>query len=315
MKKVKQLLALVLTVVLAVSMTACTKKAEETSGKSEKVEKVKIGYLPITHALPLYVETEVKGANVEMVKFGSWPELMDALGSGSIQGASVLIQLAMKAKSQGVDIKAVALGHQDGNVIISSKEINTPKDLKGKTFAIPSKLSTHNLLLNQMLEDEGMSVNDLKIIELPPAEMPVALSEGRIQGYCVAEPFGAKAVASDKGKVLKQSNEVIKGSVCCTLVMRDDFIKNNNKEAKNIVSKYVEAAKHIDGDKAEATKLAGKFLSADEKVLDLSLGWITFDKLKIEKEDYKTLADYVDKLKLIEKVPTYEEFVDASLIE
>ena len=57
-----------------------------------------------------------------MVKFGSWPDLMDALNTGRIDGASVLIELAMKAKELGIDLKAVALGHQDGNVLVSSKE-------------------------------------------------------------------------------------------------------------------------------------------------------------------------------------------------
>lgn len=59
--------------------------------------------------------------NVELVKFGSWPELMDALNSGRVDGASVLIELAMKAKERGVGLKAVALGRRDGNVAIVSK--------------------------------------------------------------------------------------------------------------------------------------------------------------------------------------------------
>ena len=36
-----------------------------------------------------------------MVKFNSWPDLMDALNTGRIDGASVLIQLAMKAVEKG----------------------------------------------------------------------------------------------------------------------------------------------------------------------------------------------------------------------
>jgi len=63
-----------------------------------------------------------------------------------VDGASMLIELAMKAKEQGIDLKAVALGHRDGNVVVVSKDINKVEDLKGKSFAIPSKLSTHNSL-------------------------------------------------------------------------------------------------------------------------------------------------------------------------
>jgi len=35
------------------------------------------------------------------------------LNSGKVDGASMLIELAMKAKEQGIDLKAVALGHRE----------------------------------------------------------------------------------------------------------------------------------------------------------------------------------------------------------
>ena len=48
---------------------------------------IKIGYLPITHAGPLFLgdylnDGQYDGYQVELVKFGSWPDLMDALNTG-----------------------------------------------------------------------------------------------------------------------------------------------------------------------------------------------------------------------------------------
>ena len=76
---------------------------------------------------------------------------MDALNTGKVDGASVLIELAVKAREQGIDVRAAALGHKDGNVIIGGNGIEKVEDLRGKIFAIPHKQSTHNLLLQQML--------------------------------------------------------------------------------------------------------------------------------------------------------------------
>jgi len=160
---------------------------------------------------------------------------VDALNSGKVDGASMLIELAMKAKEQGIDLKAVALGHRDGNVVVVSKDINKVEDLKGKSFAIPSKLSTHNILLHIMLKNHGLAYNDVNVVELPPPEMAAALAEGRISGYCVAEPFGAKSVAVDKGKTLFESQDLWEGSVCCGLVLRNDFIKNNEAIAEEFI--------------------------------------------------------------------------------
>lgn len=167
---------------------------------------VKIACLPITRALPVFETAEAAAnggdLNVELVKFGSWPELLDALNSGRVDGASILIELAMKAKGRGVGLKAVALGRRDGNVAIVSKAIESAADLKGKTVAIPRRRSSHFILTSEALATAGLSVDDVKLVEPAPLEMPAALAGGQIDAYCVAEPFGAKAVTLDVGRPL-----------------------------------------------------------------------------------------------------------------
>lgn len=85
----------------------------------------------------------------------------------------MLAELAMAAVSNGLDLKAVALGHKDGNVVIVSNDITKVEDLKGKTFAIPSNQSSHNILLNDMLSDAGMSIDDVKVVQLAPGRNAV----------------------------------------------------------------------------------------------------------------------------------------------
>lgn len=305
----KRLISILIIVVLVVTMVGCGNKQALKKGS------VKIGYLAITHALPLYIENKVLEGDIELVKFGSWPELMDALNSGQIDGASVLMELAMKAKSNGVDLKAVALGHRDGNAVVVDNSINSVEDLKGKTFAIPSKLSSHNILTYLMLKEKGLNLSDVNIVELAPTEMPVALMEKRISGYCVAEPFGAKSVISGNAKTLKQASDILPDSICCSLVFRGEFIKNKHEKASEIASKYIEAANYIEDNKAESVKLAKEFLNVQDKVLDLSMQWISYKDLRIEEKDYNRLTGEIKELKLIENPPSYEEFVDNSLID
>lgn len=195
--------------VFTLILVGCGADSSVTPANGEKPT-IKIGYLPITHAVPLYMQSDTayEGYNLELVKFGSWPELVDALNTGAIDGASMLIQLAMNAKEKGIDLKAVALGHRDGNVLVGGNDIASVEDLKGKAFAIPSRFSTHNILLYEMLQKHGIAYDEVDVIELPPAEMPAALAEGRIAGYVVAEPFGAISVALENGKVLYQSEEI-----------------------------------------------------------------------------------------------------------
>jgi NitT/TauT family transport system substrate-binding protein len=281
---------------------------------------VKIAYLPITHALPLYVTQELhrekfKNFNLELVKFGSWPELMDALNAGRVDGASVLIELAIKAKEKGIDIRAVALGHRDGNVVVVANDIKGLADLKGKIFAIPHRMSSHNILLHLLLAKAKLSVKDLTVLELPPPEMPAALASGRIAGYIVAEPFGAKSVAGGKGKVLFKSGELWPNALCCGLVLRNEFLRDHRPAARELVADYIRSGLYIDNHGEKVHDISRKYMKVDPKVLKLSLKWISYKDLKITEGDYRDLIRYMIELNLIKKPPLYAEFVDNTLFD
>lgn len=319
MKISKRIIIAAVVAALAVALSACgTTKGASANGSEKKT--VKIAYLPLTHALPLYVENELgkqnfENINIELVKFGSWPELMDALNTGKVDGASVLIELAMKAKEQGIDLKAVALGHRDGNAVVVAQDINSTADLKGKTFAIPHRLSTHNILLYQMLKNAGMNYSDLKVVELPPPEMPAALAEGRISGYIVAEPFGAKSVVNGKGKALFKSQDIWKDSVCCALVLRNEFIKNESEAASELVKEYINAGNYIESKGDKVNEISKQYMKVEQNVLDLSLEWITYKDLKINEKDYEDLRKYMIEMNLSKSPPAYNDFIDNSLVD
>ena len=318
MKRSSRFKLTVLLSVMLLILTACGGSSQDTGSSENGKPTIKIGYLPITHAVPLYIEKEqnqFSGFNLELVKFGSWPELVDALNTGNIDGASMLVTLAMKAKEQGIDLKAVALGHRDGNVLVVGNDINAVTDLKGKNFAIPHKFSTHNILLYEMLKQNGMAYDDLTPIEMAPAEMPAALSEGRISGYVVAEPFGAVSVAIDKGKVLFQDNEVWEDSIDCALVLRGDFINQQQDLAKELVQYYAAAGEAAEQKDEQALEMSSRYMKVEENVLNLSFEWIAYDDLKIHEEDYEELTNHLKEMGLQENPPAFADFVDNSLID
>jgi NitT/TauT family transport system substrate-binding protein len=300
---------LLLAILLAFSATGCSKKDAEN--KQKKV--VKIAYLPITHAINLFATAERASENsevkIELVKYSSWPELTDALNTGRVDGASVLVQLATKSKEQGVGLKAVALGHRDGNVVVVKPEINSATDLKGRTFAIPHRQSSHNILLRQMLSNSELGAEDVNVIEMAPPEMPAALAQGQIDGYCVAEPFGAKSVTLGAGKALYESRELWHNSICCSLVLTDDFINNHPETAKKFHALYHEASDYISKNKDFASAVAKKYLTVDDATLKLSLEWISFDSLNFTREVYSDLSEKMVKFGLSANPPKYEEFV------
>jgi NitT/TauT family transport system substrate-binding protein len=145
--------------------------------------------------------------------------------------------------------------------------------------------------------------------------MPAALSEGRISGYIVAEPFGAKSVVTGNGKVLFESQDLWNGSVCCGLVLRDDFIKNHPTIAAEFVKEYVKSGEKAESKDSEALDIAAKYMKVEPDVLNLSLQWISYDHLKLEEKDYNDLSQCLVEMGQLKKPPKYSEFVDNSFIE
>lgn len=311
-KKILKFVPVLFIIVLTFALASCSKRAGSSSGETaNSKDTVKIAYLPITHSLAVLEEAEElensTGLKVELVKYGSWPELLDALNTGKVDGAEVLIELAMKSKQEGIGIRAVALGHKDGNVIVVNKNIKSVADLKGKKFAIPHRQSSHNILLNDALATGGLTIDDLEVVELAPTEMPSALAAGQIDGYCVAEPFGAKAVSLGVGQVLFKSEELWEDSLCCGLVLTDTFLNNRAADAKSFVESYKTAGKNLTPQKAK--EIAKKYLKSEDDVLDLSLKWISYDDLEITEDTYNTLVEKVKKYGLSDNPPAYDDFV------
>ena len=314
MKK-KDCLLKVLSIIMLASavLTGC-------KGKQAEEQPLRIAYLPITHALPLFAAAELPDSirnnkDVELVKFGAWTELSEALNTGKVDGAIILAEMAVKAQELGVPIKTVAPGHHDGNVAVVAPDVNSPADLKGKTVAIPHRLSSHNILLNILLQRAGLTIDDIKITELPPPEMPAALAEGRIAGYIVAEPFGAKGVESGAGKVLFESSELWPHSVCCTLVLRDDAVNNKSEGVAKFLADYHVGADSLDANPAWAMQVARQYLKADSAVIARSLGWISFDNLQPVRQDYETLSNYITQYNLLKEVPAFSQFADTTIYQ
>jgi NitT/TauT family transport system substrate-binding protein len=265
---------------------------------------LKIGYLPITdHLLMIAGEREqFKSVNIQPTKFSSWPEISEALKVGAIDGAFLLTPISLTLRQKGVPIKVVLLGHRNGSVITvkNSGEINKIEDLKGKTIAIPSPFSTHNLLLRKVLTEKHIDpVKDLKIIDMAPPEMVNALATGRIHGYIVAEPFGAQAEAQKVGKILTLSKDIWHDHICCVLNLRESVINSHPEAVQELVSGLSRTATFIEANPAQAAKISTKILGQKaeiiEKVLTTPRDRLSFLNLVPNKADFAATQDYMIK--------------------
>jgi NitT/TauT family transport system substrate-binding protein len=296
--------------------------------RADKVE-AKIGHMPITDHLLLGIAHEQQGTSFKSLslttlKFTDWATLSEAVRSGSLDGALLLAPLAFQTKLKGTPIKIVLLGHRDGSALIvkSGETIKSPEDLKGTTIAIPSRFSTHNMLLHRYVTQAGLRYGtDFQTLDLAPPEMPSALAGRSIDGYIVAEPFGAKAEKLGVGKVLVLSSEIWKHHPDCLLVVREEFIVQHPEATLELVAALVRAGIFAESDRAAAANIGSRFLGHDEKLILHALtvpstDRVTYYNLSPDKKELAELQDYMaDNQGLFPKKVNLEELVDSSFAE
>ncbi|ARJ50744.1 ABC transporter substrate-binding protein [Staphylococcus lutrae] len=315
MKKILPLLLICL-----ISITGCS-NPHASNSREHTPKVIKIGYLPITHAANLMMTQTINEKNssshyqIQLVRFNNWPDLMDALNSGRIDGASTLIELAMKAKSKGAPIKAVALGHHEGNVVIgqNGQQLDDFHPNKDYAFAIPHRYSTHYLLLEQMRHKLNIPEGHFHYHEMAPAEMPAALNEQRISGYSVAEPFGALGEKLGQGHLLQHGSDLIPDAYCCVLVLQENLLQQHRQAVNDLMHDYKTAGYDMTNQQ-KSVDLMAHYLKQDRKILERSAQWTTYGDLTIEQSGYQAIAHDVAAHHLFDP-PSFNNFVDPTFYQ
>ena len=215
-----------------------------------------VGGLAVTCNLTLPVacaanEADKKGkghAEFAYQKFSGWPEVKESLMSGDLQAAYMLAPLVMDLADKKVPVKIVSIGHRSGAVIMvrTDSPYRRFRDLTRKRVAVPSRFAVDYLFLRKMLAQEGMSPEDVEIVEMAPADMPAALYVKGVDAYCTGEPFGAAAQKAGYARVLRMTRDEWPRYMCCVLTVREELIQKNRPLVQSMVDYVLGAGIWLD---------------------------------------------------------------------
>jgi NitT/TauT family transport system substrate-binding protein len=304
---------------LSLGLGACAPRREKGGGGARPRGKtLKIAYLPITDHLTIIALGRIKFAEAEWqpIKFASWPELAEALKAGAVEAAFALTPISLALRQQGVPIKAVLLGHRNGSVLTvkAGEAINTVGDLRGKRIAIPSKFSTHHILIRKILADRGIDPSEVELFDMAPPEMVQALASGQIDGFIVAEPFGAQAELQGVGRVLILSKDIWPNHICCILNVRENLLADNPEAVQELVNGLVETGQFIEANRKQAAQLSKDYLGQKPEVIEYVLNnpkdRVTFSNLYPAREDFAATQRYMRLFGIEENTVDLDAYVD-----
>ncbi|TMQ14001.1 MAG: ABC transporter substrate-binding protein [Deltaproteobacteria bacterium] len=286
-----------------------------------------VGYLPVTCHLTCPVtdfasKTTTSSTRFVSQRYSDFPTVAEALKARKIQATFLLAPLAMLLREQGVPIKIVYLGHRDGSTVIVPRSSNARslRDLKGKTFARPSRYSNQYLVITKLMEDEGMQSDDIKFVDMAPPDMPSALAAGAIDAYFVGEPHAAKAELAGTGRVLYHAKDIWPNFISCVLVVRDELIREHPEIVRDLVRGIAESGEWVERNRLAAAKLAARteYYNQDQKLLTFVLTQppdrVSYRQLTPSDEDLRSIMHYALKAKILRRAIDLSDLIDRRFI-
>ena len=286
-----------------------------------------VGFLPVTCHLTCpvtdYINKNVAGQGFfQPMRFSGWPELKEMfIGRPKDMPASfILAPMAMALREQGVKIKIVHLGHRDGSAVMVHKDsgIFQVTDLRGKTVAVPGRYANQRLILYRELRKNGMTINDVKIVEMPPPDMPAALLSRSVDAISSGEPFMGQTELDGYGRVLFQAKDVWPGFISCVLAVHEDAIRDHREEIQKLVNGIAASGKWIDQSMAHrmdaAEFVAKEYYNQNPRLLQFVLSKppdrVTYSRLKPLRADFEEIEKLGVEAGILQGSAHFEDYVD-----
>ena len=292
--------------------------------------KLNVAYIPVTcHlACPVtdYITRSSLSGNLFIPKmFQGFPEIKEALIAGRMQAGFLVAPMAIALKSQGVPIKIVYLGHRYGSAFVVQKDgpIHSVADLRGKTIAIPSRFSDERLIVFRALKQNGMSANDVKLVEMAPPDVAGALAARAIDAFSMGEPYPSQAEMGGFGRVLFHAREYWPDYMSCVLVVRQDIIDERPDVVQVLVDGIARSGLWLEKGKPYreyAAEFVGRYYFNQPPAL---LRWaltkpldrVMYAPLSPRKPDFDLVRDLMIESGVLEQKIEFDQYVDVRFAE
>lgn len=264
------------------------------AGGSDAPEKtdLTIGFIPLTDCASVVMAGELGlfrkyGLDVTVSKEASWAAVRDKLVLGELDAAHVLYGMiygvtlgiagqkkAMAAlmglnhNGQGITLSRQLEGVTDGETLKQLVDTRARDYIFAQTFPT----STHAMWLYYWLGAHGINpFTDAKTITVPPPQMVANMRVGNLDGFCVGEPWNARAIADGIGFTATTSQAIWKDHPEKVLGTTLEFTQTYPNTTRAMMAAVLEASMFIDDmknrEKVAKIIAAKSYVNAPESVV------------------------------------------------
>lgn len=293
------------------STTAAASEAKPAASNTAKLTTLSIGFqkyglLPIVKARgDLDQVLKAQGIQVKWVEFPAGPQLLEGLNVGSVvfgesgEAPPIFAQAAspnlVYVANQPAAPKAEAL------LVRQDSSIHSVKDLKGKRVVLNKGSNVHYLLL-KVLQANHLSLSDINVVYLPPADARAAFEKGAVDAWVIWDPFFAAAEQQLHARVLATGQDLVSNH---QFYLADrKFAQNNPQVLNTVVTELNKTTEWVKTHQDDAAKLLEKPTGLDIGILKTSISRMGFGVTPITAQvaqEQQNVADAFYQEKLIPK--------------
>lgn len=229
-------------------------------------DEIRIATQPIPHYAPIFVAKQKKWVEEELVKTGApaikWtsfsagPPINESFAAGQQDIGFLGDTPAIIAKSAGIDTRVIGITSSGPRtlavVVPKNSPIKSPKDLKGRKVSVVKGSYAHHLLV-LVLQEGGLTINDIQLINLSQADTATAITNGDIEAAAIWEPLITKLESTGVIRVLADGTGIKQGVL--VIVAASDFIAKHRDQAEAVLRAYQRGVQYIKSNPKEAAQL------------------------------------------------------------
>ena len=225
---------------------------------------IEIAYVPVFASTPFFVAADKgffaeQGLQVRLQRVRNSDEMIAPLSTGRIDATSLNVSTGFfNAMFQRFDIRAVggAGGWQAPNNsastlvvskrLIDSGEVRSLVDLKGRKVAINLRGSSPEFVLARALEQVGLTLDDVIVVQIPVQDIPVAINNGAIDAAIVATSNATTMINNGVATKLLADVDVLPSGQGTVITFGQRMLKADNREvAVRLMAAYLKATRYL----------------------------------------------------------------------
>ena len=249
-----------------------------------------------------------------------------AIASGDIQCAATTVETWVVWNANGVATTQIFQLDKsygaDGMVV--KPNISKISDLKGKTVAASAPGTSPYFALAWMLKKNGLSVKDVKVVNLEPQAAANAMISGTtgVDAAMTYEPYlGAVRAKPEAGKIIATTLDypMVMDTVGCT----PKFLADNPKAAQALANGYFDALEMIKADPKKSFEIMGSDVKQSGEAFEKSQAYLRWQDRAANQKYFsgehaafsKEAADLLLEAGIIKAIPDLTKLADTRFIK